>query len=106
MAKLDETLFTVMEVFMRSADCDVVLTHQKTMFLKNTKGRREGREGRGGREGREGRRRSQGRSERVRREGGMEGRKEGKKEGGRRRSDIHKMKGTKKRVGKPLCCKV
>ena len=33
MAKLDETLFTVMEVFMRFADCDVVLMHQKTMFL-------------------------------------------------------------------------
>ena len=55
MAKLDETLFTVMEVFMRFADCDVVLTHQKTMFLKKKHERTTGRKGRKGRKRRKGR---------------------------------------------------
>jgi len=36
MAKLDETSFKAIEDCMRFADCDLVLTHQKTMFLKNT----------------------------------------------------------------------
>ena len=61
MAKLDETLFTVMEVFMRSADCDVVLTHQKTMFLNKKTRKDDGKEGKEGEEEKEGKEGAEGR---------------------------------------------
>ena len=60
MAKLDETLFTVMEVCMRFADCDVVLTHQKTMFLNKTR-KDDGKEGKVGEEEKEGKEGAEGR---------------------------------------------